>query len=355
MKRSHLALVIGFELVPGMSSTTEQFDPYREWLGIDSHEQPADHYRLLGLARFESDVAKIAAVADERMASVRRFQVGPRGRYTQRLLNELSTAKVCLLSPAAKAAYDMDLARTMSATMRPHSAVPPIAPPPIGQADSKAVEPVAEPLSATPWWHIVLAITAAALVALVAVLAWGVARQRWKSRFEPEAVVREPEPVAPEPEPTIQEPTLQLQEGSGEVTLAAATAQITNDVELRHIGTREILGKWTGAGAAARWRFRLIQPGFFQLELKYATAAEALGSQIAATVGEQTKSIELRASGGLETFAADTVTIAIPNSGEHTLELALRQRLDGDSLLVESVRLIPVGGATPPVILPEEP
>jgi hypothetical protein len=159
----------------------------------------------------------------------------------------------------------------------------------------------------------------------------------------------------PESDPISPEPTLQLQEGSGEVTLAAATAQLAGGVELRHIDTREILGQWTGSGAAARWRFRLIEPGFFQLELKYATVAEALGSQLVVTIGEQRKGIELRASGGLDMFVADTVTIAIPNSGEHTLELALKQKLDGDWLLVESVRLIPVGGATPPAILPEEP
>jgi hypothetical protein len=343
-----------------MSSTVENFDPYREWLGIEPHEQPADHYRLLGLARFESDVAKIAAVADERMAGLRRFQVGPRGRHTQRLLNELSTAKVCLLTPAAKAAYDADLARAMSARIRPQSAVPPIAPPPappsIREVESESAVSVADTRSATPWWHIVLAITAVALVILVVVLAWGVARQRWKPSPELVAVVPEPEPVMPEPEsePISPEPTLQLQEGSGEVTLAAATAQLVGETELRHIDTREILGQWTGSGAAARWRFRLIEPGFFQLELKYATAAEALGSGIVTTVDKQSKAIELRASGGLETFVADTITIAIPSSGEHTLELALKQQLDGDWLLVESVRLTPVAVATPPAILPEE-
>ena len=43
--------------------TEADFDPYWQWLGIAPHEQPADHYRLLGLPRYENDPAKIAAAA----------------------------------------------------------------------------------------------------------------------------------------------------------------------------------------------------------------------------------------------------------------------------------------------------
>jgi len=346
-----------------MSTATEQFDPYREWLGIAPHEQPADYYRLLGLARFESDAAKIAAVADERMARVRSFQVGPRGRFTQTLLNELSAAKVCLLSPVAKAAYDEELARVLSATLQPRQVLPPAPPrvvPPTPrvarQSGQESVGELADPAPAAPWWGIVLAITAAALVVLVVVLAWGVMNQRWRPQPEPTANTPVPEPDVPdpEPEPIADQPTLQLQEGSGEVTLAAATAQLAGGVELRHVGTTAVLGNWTAPDAAARWRFRLIQPGFFQVELKYATAAEAAGSAMEITAGKEHKTCELRASGGLDRFLTETLTVALPAGGEHTVELTPKAKLDGDWLLVESVRLMPVGGARPPAILPEE-
>ena len=62
-----------------MSLATSEFDPYQQWLGIAPHERPADHYRLLGLPRFETDVERIARAADERMALVRSYQTGPRG------------------------------------------------------------------------------------------------------------------------------------------------------------------------------------------------------------------------------------------------------------------------------------
>ncbi|MCI0357611.1 MAG: hypothetical protein L0211_03885 [Planctomycetaceae bacterium] len=339
-----------------MSLPTDTFDPYREWLGIEPHELPADHYRLLGLARFESDVAKIAAVADERMARVRSFQVGPRGRFTQRLLNELSTAKVCLLTPATKAAYDAALSHALSAALAPrqmHPPVPPVTPPPIAATAAADETPTyVEPEPAAPWWRIILAITAATLVVLVAALGWGVWRERSRSQNQPAINITTPVPALPEPEETSNQPTLQLQEGSGEITLAAATAQLHGSLALRHTGTSESIGNWATQDAAARWRFRLIQPGFFQVELKYATAGEAAGAEIDLLVGKERKACELRPSGGMEKFITDTVTVAIPSGGEHTFALTAKEPLGGDWLLVQSVRLIPVGGATPPAILP---
>ncbi|MFM7071120.1 MAG: hypothetical protein ACKO38_04915 [Planctomycetota bacterium] len=84
----------------------EVFDPYLNWLGIPPQEQPPDHYRLLGLSRFESDPRRIEAASDERMAEIRRYQSGPRMVYTQRLLKEISVARLCLLDIQSKASYD---------------------------------------------------------------------------------------------------------------------------------------------------------------------------------------------------------------------------------------------------------
>ena len=105
-----------------MSSATEVFDPYREWLGIEPHELPADHYRLLGLPRFEADVAKIAAAADGRMGLIRSNQTGPRGAFTYTLLNEITAAKLCLLAPVAKAQYDKFLQEFLKERTKAHHA-----------------------------------------------------------------------------------------------------------------------------------------------------------------------------------------------------------------------------------------
>lgn len=85
------------------------FDPYHEWLSIPPHEQPADHYRLLGVSRFESSANVISHAADRQMSHVRSFQTGPRAELSQVVLNQLSIARRCLLSPDSKAAYDTDL------------------------------------------------------------------------------------------------------------------------------------------------------------------------------------------------------------------------------------------------------
>jgi hypothetical protein len=87
----------------------EDFDPYYQWLGISPKYQPATHYRLLGLELFESNADVISTAADQRMAHVRSFQTGKRGELSQKILNELSAARRCLLNAASKADYDTQL------------------------------------------------------------------------------------------------------------------------------------------------------------------------------------------------------------------------------------------------------
>lgn len=85
------------------------FDPYRKWLGIPEWEQPAHHYRLLGITVFENDPDVIEAAADRQMAFIRTYQSGQHSAISQKILNELSAARVCLLNPEKKKAYDSRL------------------------------------------------------------------------------------------------------------------------------------------------------------------------------------------------------------------------------------------------------
>ena len=87
----------------------DDFDPYYEWLGIPPKDHPPHHYRLLGIELFEQNPNVIERAADRQMGHVRSFQTGPHGKESQRLLNELSTAKVCLLNAQRKAEYDDQL------------------------------------------------------------------------------------------------------------------------------------------------------------------------------------------------------------------------------------------------------
>lgn len=93
----------------------EKFDPYRKWLGIPPQEQPPHYYRLLGVGLFEDDPDVIQEAADRQMAHVQTHKTGKYSDLSQKLLNELAKAKLCLLSPDKKAEYDKQLKAKLKA------------------------------------------------------------------------------------------------------------------------------------------------------------------------------------------------------------------------------------------------
>jgi len=140
-----------------MPDADAQFDPYEQWLGIAPEDQPPHHYRLLGLEAFTEDCDRIAAAADARMAELRKFQRGKHAEDSQRLLNELAAAKLCLLDEGTKTTYDAVLRGLLDAGQTPQSTMLGV-PLPEGSPDLAQVarvgpvphvpEPVEEPSSA---------------------------------------------------------------------------------------------------------------------------------------------------------------------------------------------------------------
>jgi len=102
----------------------EDFDPYYLWLAIPPHEQPANHYRLLGVPLFEENPGVIESAADRQMAHLRSVQAGKHSVLSQRLLNEVAAAKVCLLRAPQKTRYD----QALRSKLQPVVAAPPPAP-----------------------------------------------------------------------------------------------------------------------------------------------------------------------------------------------------------------------------------
>ena len=90
---------------------SDAFDPYLKWLGISPTDYTGkpNHYQLLGISAALTDADAIASVADRQMAHVRTFQSGRYSKYSQQLLSELAKARLCLLDPALRAAYDASL------------------------------------------------------------------------------------------------------------------------------------------------------------------------------------------------------------------------------------------------------
>ncbi|MGH7139572.1 MAG: protein kinase domain-containing protein, partial [Pirellulales bacterium] len=103
------------------------------------------HYRLLGIALFESDPDVIDGAADRQMAHVQTHKLGPHSSLSQKLLNELAQAKLCLLNPQKKAAYDALLRTRLATAMHPPAAAPrPILGPPVVARAGAANVTVAE-------------------------------------------------------------------------------------------------------------------------------------------------------------------------------------------------------------------
>lgn len=117
----------------------QHFDPYHRWLGIPPEDQPPDHYRLLGLQRFEDVPEVIETAADRQMSHLRTYQTGSRSDLSQKLLNEVAAAKITLLNADKKSAYDAAL-RRQEQSEQPRSASTGTAAPPA--SDWRLVNPL---------------------------------------------------------------------------------------------------------------------------------------------------------------------------------------------------------------------
>ncbi len=92
-----------------------RIDVYHELLGIPPHEQPPNHYRLLGVTLFEKDAAVIANAFRRQHGFVKRAENHPE---SQKLLNELALAKLALLDEKRRKKYDEQLRKELAERAR---------------------------------------------------------------------------------------------------------------------------------------------------------------------------------------------------------------------------------------------
>ncbi|TWU58177.1 hypothetical protein [Rubripirellula reticaptiva] len=90
-------------------------DPLYQWLGIPPDEQPPHHYRLLAITTFESDNEVINIAADKQLSHLQQITNGEHAAEAEDLSNQVSAARLCLLSPARKKAYDERLRHQLEA------------------------------------------------------------------------------------------------------------------------------------------------------------------------------------------------------------------------------------------------
>src|SRR5262245_20956741 len=86
-----------------------EFNPYREWLGVDVPGQTPNFYQLLGVADFEANPEALWAAAYQRRALLRAQQYGDHPEIAKALLDEVDAAEACLLNPGRKTDYDRAL------------------------------------------------------------------------------------------------------------------------------------------------------------------------------------------------------------------------------------------------------
>ena len=395
----------------------EAFDPYWQWLQIPPHERPVDHYRLLGLALFESDGKRIEQAADQRMSLVRSFQAGPRVAHTQKLLNELSVARLCLLNVTSKAAYDAMLrgrlalgapapgsptfpvaapvaapVAVVNPPAAPHAAPvarpyqgPPAAPPiaahpPIAPSTSPTTSSAptsssdehwesSRPLGTRPWFWLFVAV----LVAGLGVAGWMGIKSRGSAPMTTEATDLMQAAEAPandvpssgssnaeggrkssadpsrttQPEDDLDARVVIVQEGTGEVHLAAQTAQLLGEqLTLTEAGVDQVVAGWGTPDETLAWNFKVFRPDIFRVELTYAASDAARGARFAFRVDEDDiKTGQIESSGGSDKFRTDIFLIPVRKNGAHEFSLTVLDLPKNPAAEVKfkSIRLIPKG------------
>lgn len=124
------------------------FDPYHKWLGIPPRDQPPHHYRLLGIELYESDPEVIEAAAERHVTYLQTVATGPQVAESQRLLNEISAARRCLLTPSLKEPYDAQLRTKLGGAAT--TAAGDVTPPPMAPPKKMVGEVQPPPASTTP-------------------------------------------------------------------------------------------------------------------------------------------------------------------------------------------------------------
>ncbi len=129
------------------------FDPYREWLAVTTGGGQHNYYELLGLRPLESDLGKINTAFRRQSDRLAPHLSGSQAAVAQRLMTELTEARMTLSTPTAKRAYDQSLAAGQPV---PLSAAPIAKKParwsgsPAPENDDALLPPAATPIAPLP-------------------------------------------------------------------------------------------------------------------------------------------------------------------------------------------------------------
>ena len=297
----------------------EPFDPFCEWLAIEPDEHPVDHYRLLGIRRFESNPEMIEAAADERMKIIRTFQTGPRGRFTQPILNALSQARLCLLDPDERATYEDQLRSVEQVAIEQPAEFPMV------EIAARDLYWTIDDLgirerSKTPWIAAVLVLVAAVGIGLLI-------RDNRSSRGtaaatddnQPGEVVENPPEEGPVPIPV-------KQEGDGSFHLSPSTAELEGKNMQLDLEKNQVYG-WKNKDDLVYWKIDVATRGYFEVKVTYAAEAPWEGEYIVQLDDEKPIFMEVNSTG------SNIGHLRIQDEGVHSLTL-WTEEVVGDELMM---------------------
>ena len=295
-----------------------EFDPYRQWLGIENKDDSTNHYQLLGLELFENDSEKIAAAADRQMQIVRKHQTGPRSHYTQQLLAELAQAKTCLQNPESRIQHDESL----------------LGPIPQSKATSNY----------TIKW-----LTIASGIILTAAIFWVVGRnfllsdsqaasQNESSKSTDSKSDDEKAPQKTHDEPNEPAPKNLVQQiADGSVFLNPSTAIIGSpNVSVVKENRQEFLANWTSSNDSVLWNFQLseLHNTYFDGTVSYTSIS---GAQIKIETERLSKTLTLPPS---DTIRSEEFIVRLMNRKPKQLVLKLIDAGD-EPLKIQGIKLTP--------------
>lgn len=90
-------------------SNSDDFDPYRKWLGIPKNRRPPNHYDILGIDLDEDDSDVIRSAAEQRRQFVQKQRGRGRDDSVTGILYQIDEAEITLLNPAQRREYDQKL------------------------------------------------------------------------------------------------------------------------------------------------------------------------------------------------------------------------------------------------------
>ena len=349
---------------------SEDFDPYLEWFGIEPSDHPIDFYQLIGVESMENDVELLDSTIQSHMERLHALQSGPRGKYTQNILNELVQARLVFSDPERKQIYDDELeladqeglvipsqvvvpseddAETISNELDDDGddlIVPSVASDTVTPKVSVArdVEYVSSQSVYRPRVkdsrNSLVLFMGIGLIAGVGVLVWSALSLTGESTGDEkqQVIAADTEPSTtdePSGEETEQEATeiLARQEGTGEVIFVLAAARRSQGVSISTVDRQDRLTGWSKAGDTIELDFHIAQPGPFTLLIGYEVPDDASGGDMQLKVnGGNPRSFSLRKDIIEGQMYTDEVSVLITKSGKQTLRLAV-EKCYGEALM----------------------